>query len=198
MGAIIGGAAGGGVALIAVILGCLCLIRRKRLPTQKHHPVDLLQDPDEEFGPRGDQLPQFYRPEPFQVPNATAMSSRRQSYDPHQSIQASTTTSLLQPGPDMAIISVSHGHQGYDSHRSPQTSTTTSLLQSGTPNPHGLDVGPSSGSGQTRKSPMVPEQLRPVNIIHHDDAGIIDEADHILETIELPPAYNNIRNNVAR
>lgn len=36
---------------------------------------------------------------------------------------------------------------------------------------------------------MGPSQLRPVNIIQHDDAG----PDEGSETIELPPAYTNIR-----
>lgn len=34
--------------------------------------------------------------------------------------------------------------------------------------------------------------MRPVNIIQHDDAGDAPE-DEGHETIELPPAYNNIR-----
>ncbi|KAH9962842.1 hypothetical protein BC827DRAFT_1266655 [Russula dissimulans] len=46
----------------------------------------------------------------------------------------------------------------------------------------------------TRKSTM-PSPLRPVNIIQHDDAGPSeDPASHgESETIELPPAYTNIR-----
>jgi hypothetical protein len=46
----------------------------------------------------------------------------------------------------------------------------------------------------TRKSAM-PPQLRPVNIIQHDDAGPSeDSASHDEpETIELPPAYTNLR-----
>jgi hypothetical protein len=46
----------------------------------------------------------------------------------------------------------------------------------------------------TRKT-AVPPQLRPVNIIQHDDAGPSeDPADHPeAETIELPPAYTNLR-----
>lgn len=47
-----------------------------------------------------------------------------------------------------------------------------------------------------RKS-VVPPQLRPVNIIQHDDAGPSEDlASHVeSETIELPPAYSNIRKN---
>jgi hypothetical protein len=37
-------------------------------------------------------------------------------------------------------------------------------------------------------------QLRPVNIIQHDDAGVANEAaEGEPETVELPPAYTNIR-----
>ena len=45
-----------------------------------------------------------------------------------------------------------------------------------------------------RKSAL-PPQLRPVNIIQHDDAGPSEDlASHVeSETIELPPAYSNIR-----
>ena len=45
-----------------------------------------------------------------------------------------------------------------------------------------------------RKS-VVPPQLRPVNIIQHDDAGPSEDSASPVEseTIELPPAYTNIR-----
>jgi hypothetical protein len=43
----------------------------------------------------------------------------------------------------------------------------------------------------SRKSPM-PPSLRPVNIIQHDDAGTVAD-DNEAETVELPPAYTNIR-----
>jgi hypothetical protein len=52
-------------------------------------------------------------------------------------------------------------------------------------------VGSAGGSSHTRKSPLGPQHLRPVNIIQHDDAG--PEQDATQETIELPPAYNKIR-----
>jgi hypothetical protein len=44
-----------------------------------------------------------------------------------------------------------------------------------------------SGSTYMRKSPA-PPSFRPVNIIQHDDAGPSEP-----ETIELPPAYTNLR-----
>jgi hypothetical protein len=45
----------------------------------------------------------------------------------------------------------------------------------------------------SRKSPM-PRLLRPVNVIQHDDGGAADEqAEGQPDTVELPPAYTNIR-----
>jgi len=44
----------------------------------------------------------------------------------------------------------------------------------------------------TRKS-LLPPQLRPVNFIQHDDAGPNEGSADEPETIELPPAYTNIR-----
>jgi hypothetical protein len=53
--------------------------------------------------------------------------------------------------------------------------------------------GPVGGAGtRTSKSAAAPS-LRPVNIIQHDDAGLAPEEED--ETIELPPAYSNIRRN---
>ncbi|KAI0090344.1 hypothetical protein BDY19DRAFT_887690 [Irpex rosettiformis] len=46
-----------------------------------------------------------------------------------------------------------------------------------------------SGSTYFRKSPA-PPSFRPVNIIQHDDAG---PSEAVPETIELPPAYTNLR-----
>jgi hypothetical protein len=189
LGAIVGGAVGGGVALIAILLVGFCFIRCKRLPTQKHRPIDLLQDQYEGF------IPQLYQPESFQVPDSTTMSSyESQSYDPYESIQASTTASLLRSGPD-AIAMSSYGRQSYEPHESTEASASTFLLQSNTLDPHGLGVGSSSGLSQTPNSSRVQEQLRPVHSVYHDDAGIVEEGRRIPEIIEFPPAYSNIRNN---
>jgi hypothetical protein len=57
-----------------------------------------------------------------------------------------------------------------------------------TPRPQ-TPVGMTAATKTTRKSgPLA--QLRPVNIIQHDDAG---PSAGEPETIELPPAYTNIR-----
>ena len=52
---------------------------------------------------------------------------------------------------------------------------------------------PMTTTTTTRKSAAIP-QLRPVNIIQHDDAGPSEDSGQAEpETIELPPAYTNIR-----
>lgn len=58
--------------------------------------------------------------------------------------------------------------------------------------PDGTSTGLSS-----RKSPL-PPSLRPVNVFQHEDAGPSLPADNQEpETIELPPAYTNLRNTPA-
>ncbi|KIM71998.1 hypothetical protein PILCRDRAFT_804429 [Piloderma croceum F 1598] len=225
LGTIVGGAVGGGVALIVILLVGFCFIRRRWSSTPKHRPIDLLQDHDEEY------IPQLYQPKSFRVPDSNIMSSSYEprSYDPYESIQASTTASLLRSGPDATAMSSFYGSQSYDPYELTQASTaspplrsgsdaiamssygrqsygplesmeasaSTFLLQSNTLDPHGLGVGSNSGSSQTQNSSQVPEKSRPVRIVFHDDAGIAEEEEErrIPEIIEFPPAYSNIQNS---
>ena len=54
-----------------------------------------------------------------------------------------------------------------------------------------------TSTGRSRKSP-IPLSLRPVNVIQHEDAGTSLPADNTEpETVELPPAYTNIRKTPA-
>lgn len=54
-----------------------------------------------------------------------------------------------------------------------------------------------TSTGVSRKSPL-PPSLRPVNVIQHEDAGPSAPADNTEpETVELPPAYTNIRKTPA-
>lgn len=53
---------------------------------------------------------------------------------------------------------------------------------------------PTAQSTSTRKS-AAPPSFRPVNIIQHDDAGPSEEPALEPETVELPPAYTNIKKN---
>jgi hypothetical protein len=165
-GGIIGGAIGGGIALISALLVALCFLRRRRVDDKKTRPVDLLQGDAEDPPPNSrSELPQFYQPEPFLVTDPTIRSS---SYD--------------------------GGYDSHDRRQSTQTSTTTTdFRRSGTSDILGFGMSSVGGSSHTRKSPLGPQHLRPVNIIQHDDAG----PDETQETIELPPAYTNIRRPLA-
>lgn len=63
--------------------------------------------------------------------------------------------------------------------------------------PHRAATPDGTGTGYSRKSPL-PPSLRPVNVIQHEDAGPSVPADNTEpETVELPPAYTNIRKTPA-
>lgn len=158
IGAIVGGVVGGIVAIVALLLLLLFFHRRRRLhKKQKEQPVDLLHsdEGDERTpGARRNELPQYYQPEPFIVPDPSTSDDR--------------TSSEGRP------------LSGFDS-----------TTRSGTPDPSTSN----STTTTTRKGGMRP--LRPVNIIQHADAGpsnpALAEAAEEPETIELPPAYTNLR-----
>ncbi|KAL0960026.1 hypothetical protein HGRIS_011674 [Hohenbuehelia grisea] len=169
-GAIVGGVIGGIVALAALILVLIFWRRsqRKQRGAQtKERPVDLLQgDPEDDArGGQPGELPQYYQPEPFMVPDPTVDGS-----------------------------SHAGGSDGFDDRGRP-LSGATSTSRSGTPDILGFSGAMSSTSTGTRKT--APRPLRPVNIIQHDDAGPSEAAPKVddPETIELPPAYTNIRPN---
>ncbi|THG96633.1 hypothetical protein EW026_g5230 [Hermanssonia centrifuga] len=163
VGAIVGGVIGGLVGLVSILLIVLFFIRRNRFhKSQNSRPVDLLNDQEGDGEPDGN-LPQYYRPEPFIVPDPTVSSSY--GGDPE-----TRTTTGLRPSLDG---------------RSRYSGTTADLLRPDTP-----DRSATSGStAYMRKSPA-PPSFRPVNIIQHDDAGPSEDAP---ETIELPPAYTHIK-----
>jgi hypothetical protein len=113
---------------------------------------------------RRNELPEYYQPEPFNVP------------DPLQSVHA-----------DDDGTSDGRPLSGY-----------TSTSRSATPDLLGFGLGSAGVTGSTtssgRKGPI--RQMRPVNVIQHDDAGPSENAplaEEEAETVELPPAYTNIR-----
>ncbi|KAJ6470062.1 hypothetical protein C8R47DRAFT_1222691 [Mycena vitilis] len=163
VGAIAGGVVGGVAGLLAVLLLALFFLRRRRLHhKEKFRPDLLMTDEGDEgaTGPRNNELPQFYQPEPFMVEDPT---SGRASL-------GGRTNSDGRP-----------------------ISTAISESRSGTPDPS------ISMSGRTGKSaPM--RQMRPVNIIQHADAGPsgAPPPEEEPETVELPPAYTNIRKDLMK
>ncbi|KAI0631060.1 hypothetical protein C8Q77DRAFT_1074934 [Trametes polyzona] len=172
VGAIVGGVVGGIFGALAIALVIFSAVRRRRLQQgTKERPVDLLQEQDNEGAGDG-RPPEYYRPEPFVLPDPTVAST-------HDGSVAGTAAQGLagRPSADQrqSYLSTSTSETGYPAFRPPPSSA------------------PSSG---TRKS-AAPPMFRPVNIIQHDDAGPSEPPppppEEEPETIELPPAYTNIR-----
>ena len=170
VGAIVGGVVGGVVGAIAIALILLFIMRRKHFSqTQKERPVDLLQDHDDGPGPAvgNERLPEYYPPEPFILPDPTVAST-------YESYRDEVPGGSSRPSGDRR-----------QSYLSTSTSDAGGFLRAGTSLP----------SSSARKSPIAPS-FRPVNIIQHDDAGPSEAAPEP-ETIELPPAYTNIKPRAA-
>ncbi|KAF5379069.1 hypothetical protein D9615_005943 [Tricholomella constricta] len=171
VGAIVGGVIGGVAGAIAIVLLLLFFRRRARVHNkQKERPVDLLNaDEGDEYPPGGarlsrNELPEYYQPEPFTVPDPTTAST----YD----------------GDTGDAFSEGRPLSGY-----------TTTTRSGTPDLLSSYGGAgSTTTGGGRKGGL--RQMRPVNVIQHDDAGPSDPPNSTtgeVETVELPPAYTNIR-----
>jgi len=167
VGAIVGGVVGG-IAGASLLVLALLFIRRQRVRKQaeKERPVDLLQDQDRDSDEA--HPPQYYQPEPFMMPDPTVASTAG----------APSTAGGLRPSVDRRASRISG--------TTAEGSSAAGGLRAPTPD------ASASGSTGTRKSPA-PPSLRPVNIIQHDDAGPPEPPADEPETIELPPAYTNIR-----
>ncbi|KAI0918602.1 hypothetical protein AcV5_002549 [Taiwanofungus camphoratus] len=166
VGAIVGGVVGGIAGAAVILIACFFIFRRRRetQQAQKERPVDLLQD--HEHDNDDGMLPQYYEPDPFLMPEPTILSSS--GADEH---------SVLRPSTDrrQTLLSAT-------------SASGLTALRPGTP-----DYSMRSGTTNTRKTPA-PPSLRPVNIVQHEDAGPPEQdAQQEPETIELPPAYTNIR-----
>lgn len=142
-----------------------------------------LIDPSEEqpAAPREDrgELPRFYEPEPFIMPDAFSdpdSSSRHSLHSTHdgQPPRTSMTTASGVPGAGM---------------RAASRLSVTTMSEAGGP-------GPASSSG-ARKTGLPPSAFRPVNFIQHDDGGEVDPNTQEAETVELPPAYTDVRGRAA-
>lgn len=143
---------GGIILLLAgALVGFFFLRRRPYSALSKERPVNVLQDDEDGNGENLD-LPQYYAPEPYLVPDPTIRGTS-EAASTHDRPLSMTTADIQRP-------------------HTPLTATSTA----------------------TRKS-AAPPQLRPVNIIQHDDAGPSEDLSSHgePETIELPPAYTNLR-----
>ena len=143
---------GGAILLVAAGLLAFWFVRRRPYSALSQRPVNVLQD-DEDGNGEDHDLPQYYAPEPFLMPDPTIGGTSEAASTHNRPLSMSTVTA--------------------DGQR-PQTPMTTTTT--------------------TRKSAAFPP-LRPVNIIQHDDAGPSEDSSGQAEseTIELPPAYTNIR-----
>jgi hypothetical protein len=117
---------------------------------------------------REQQLPPFYQPEPFLV-SEPATTSRNSFQGGH--------------GGEAGRIS---GYSASGTDERPQSRISST------------EIPASSIAASSRKSGAFPRPMRPVNIIQHDDAGpsesgIREDEEDEPETIELPPAYTNIK-----
>lgn len=176
VGAIVGGVIGGLAALVIFALAGFYYIRRRTAATvTKERPMDLLQgDPEDDNDPAPAELGNYYHPEPFLATEPTEASSTYARED----VRAGTVMS---------------GSRYATSDRRQSGVTSFSDLRSATPDYEMGMTGGTTNPSSSRKSPM-PRQLRPVNIIQHDDAGVADEhPEGEPDTVELPPAYTNIR-----
>lgn len=176
VGAIVGGVIGG-LAVVAILaLAGFYLIRRKTAnKVTKERPVDLLQgDPEDDHDPAPGELGNYYRPEPFLATEPTETSSMYRGEEG----RGGTVTSSSRYG---------------TSDRRESALGSFSDMRSATPDYEMGITGGTTIPNSSRKSPM-PRQLRPINIIQHDDAGAAGEqAEGQPDTVELPPAYTNIR-----
>ncbi|KAG6918356.1 hypothetical protein DXG01_015005 [Tephrocybe rancida] len=171
VGAIVGGVVGGIVALVVIGLIFLFFVRRSRVDKNKEkQPINLLNSDEGDESPAGpasgnnrNDLPEYYQPEPFTVPDPTIASTYEEDFGGN--------TSEGRP------------LSGY-----------TSTSRSGTPDLLSSYGAGSTTTGSGRKGPL--RQMRPINVIQHDDAGPSEApkpAEEEVETVELPPAYTNIR-----
>lgn len=176
VGAIVGGVIGGLAALVILALAGFYFIRRKTATkVTKERPVDLLQgDPEDDRDPSSNDLGNYYRPEPFLATEPTETSSM---YGREEG-RAGTVTS---------------GSRYGTSNRRQSALESFSDMRSASSDYEMGITGGTTIPNSSRKSPM-PRLLRPVNVIQHDDGGAADEqAEGQPDTVELPPAYTNIR-----
>ena len=184
------------LGVIAAIVAAICLWwffsrRQKQARRAKEGPVNLMYEDDDDqddlhVGGQGlggrspsrlNELPEFYQPEPFMVPDPTRVSA-----------DARTT---------FTSRSTRTGTAGMDESERPLSGTSASFYtRVTTPDLYGGSTASETAPGQSgRRKGATPRPMRPVNIIQHDDAGPSPAPGEggVPETIELPPAYTALR-----
>lgn len=163
---VLGGVIGGvaGVALIGLIV--FFLLRRRRTRKRKvGEPVDLLEGRGDGSATGHEDVPQQYLPEPYHIPPSGASAPS----------EMTETEAGLRPlaARDRRVSQLSETTQTRNS--SDETSTV-----------------PGRTTMTSAKTAAGPPLLRAVNVVQHEDAGP-SEGQQEEETVELPPAYTNIR-----
>lgn len=191
VGAIVGGVVGG-LALIIVLILVMWFFRRRggRAPNRyKERPVDLINADEDDEGEhpagarngtasvvRRNELPEYYQPEPFMVPDPTL--------DGGSTHRSQTATGTMDDARPLSGASSSF----YTRATTPDTASGAGLLSA-------VGGGSSAQGGERRKG--APRPMRAVNYIQHDDAGpslpLPEEDKDEPETIELPPSYTAVR-----
>ncbi|CAK5261851.1 unnamed protein product [Mycena citricolor] len=166
VGAIVGGTIGGLTGLVALCLVGLFLYRRRRYhDEEKRRPrPDLLNADEGDDGEQsGNELPQFYRPEPFVVPDPTRASLGGLTEDERR-----TSGYLTEEGRPLSGY-YAESHAGT---HDPSISMSTATRKTGMRQMRPVNIIQHSDAGPSQ--PLV--------------GGEDDEP----ETVELPPAYTNI------
>ena len=181
----------GGLALIVIVIVVLWFFRRRGGRPQsryKERPVDLINADEDDEGEhpagarngvagvvRRNELPEYYQPEPFMVPDPTL--------DGGSTHRSQTATGTMDDTRPLSGTSSSF----YTRATTPDTASAAGLLSGA--------GGSSAQGGERRKG--APRPMRTVNYIQHDDAGpslpLPEEDKDEPETIELPPAYTAVR-----
>ena len=138
---------------------------------------------DEDGNSSHHDLPLSYIPEPFLFPSPSSggtfkTASTQESLLSLSNAERPLSLSIIDAGRPLSLSMIDAGYP-----------LSLSVIDAG----H-LQTPVTATTTSTRKS-AVPPQLRPINIIQHDDAGPSEDPASRVEsrTIELPPAYSNIR-----
>ncbi|KAL5523056.1 hypothetical protein ACEPAF_1323 [Sanghuangporus sanghuang] len=185
-GAIAGGVVAGVVVVCAFVLVLLFLRRRKRQNLSTKERPDLFTD-NEHPSDAQREIARLAPPEPYIVPSEPARSEWGSGSSAHETGTGAPVSSY-----GYGVGTGAAGAGGGDRRTSAFSLSTGTegefLMRPGTPQTAATSA---AGTNVSRKGPA--PVLRPVNIIQHEDAGTTVGDDQEPETVELPPAYTNIR-----
>ncbi|KAI0312159.1 hypothetical protein OF83DRAFT_1067664 [Amylostereum chailletii] len=98
VGAIVGGVVGGVGGLLIILLVALFYLRRRRFTkATKTRPVNILQDDEDDRHHQG-ELPEYYEPEPFLVPDPSVATSDGASTHDGQTLMSEHMSRPITPG----------------------------------------------------------------------------------------------------